>query len=63
VNWLSKTQQSVTLSSNEAEYVSLASRACEGKFLQQLLQEITFCTMPAGILLEDNMRAVFLVRE
>jgi hypothetical protein len=61
VNWLSKTQQSVTLSSMEAEYDSLASGACECKFIQQLLDEIAFFTTP-GILLEDNMGAIYLVK-
>jgi hypothetical protein len=61
VNWISKTQESVTMSSTEAEYVSMASGACEVKFLQQLLNEIAFCTMP-GILLEDNTGAIYLVR-
>jgi hypothetical protein len=61
VNWMSKTQQSVTLSSTEAEYVSLATGACEVKFIQQLLKEIAFCTTP-GILLEDNTGAIYLVK-
>jgi hypothetical protein len=39
----------------------MASGACEVKFLQQLLNEIAFCTMP-GILLEDNTGAIYLVR-
>jgi hypothetical protein len=61
VSWMSKTQQSVTLSSTEAEYVSLATGACECKFIQQLLEEIAFCTTP-GILLEDNTGAIYLVK-
>jgi uncharacterized protein (DUF849 family) len=62
VNWILKTQESVTMSSTEkAEYVSMASGACEVKFLQQLLHEIKFCMMP-GILLEDNTGAIYLVR-
>jgi hypothetical protein len=57
VNWILKTQQLVTLSSTEAEYVSLTTGACEVKFIQQLLKEITFCMTP-GILLEDNTGAI-----
>jgi hypothetical protein len=42
VNWLSKTPQSVTLSSKEAEYVSLCTGAQETTFIQILLREIAF---------------------
>jgi hypothetical protein len=61
VNWLSKTQRSVTLSSTEAEYVSLCTGAQETTFIQMLLREIAFCTLP-GILLEDNTGAIYLVK-
>jgi hypothetical protein len=60
-NWLSKTQESTTLSSTEAEYVSLASGAQEVKFVQMLLNEVLVCTMP-GILMEDNTGAIYLVK-
>jgi hypothetical protein len=43
-NWLSKMQESTTLSSCEAEYVSLASGAQEVKFVQMLLNEVLQCT-------------------
>jgi hypothetical protein len=46
----------------EAGYVSLlASGTSKCKFLQQVLQEIEFCTM-LGILLEDNMGSIYLVK-
>jgi hypothetical protein len=61
INWMSKTQASVTLSSTEAEYVSLASGATEVKFVQQLLEEIAECNTP-GIIMEDNTGAIFLVK-
>jgi hypothetical protein len=60
-NWLSKTQESTTLSSCEAEYVSLASGAQEVKFVQMLLNEVLKCTTP-GILMEDNTGAIYLVK-
>ncbi len=60
-NWLSKTQESTTLSSCEAEYVSLASGAQEVKFVQMLLNEVLQCTTP-GILMEDNTGAIYLVK-
>jgi hypothetical protein len=61
INWMSKTQASVTLSSTEAEYGSLASGATQVKFVQQLLEEIAECKTP-GIILEDNTGAIFLVK-
>jgi hypothetical protein len=61
INWMSKTQASVTLSLTEAEYASLASGATQVKFVQQLLEEIADCTTP-GIILEDNTGAIFLVK-
>jgi hypothetical protein len=61
INWMSKTQASVTLSSTEAEYASLASGATQVKFVQQLLAKIAECTTP-GIILEDNTGAIFLVK-
>jgi hypothetical protein len=47
--------------STEAEYVSLSMGAQETIFIQMLLDEIAFCTLP-GILLEDNMGAIYLVK-
>jgi hypothetical protein len=61
INWMSKTQASVTLSSTEAEYASLAAGATQVKFVQQLLEEIAECITP-GIILEDNTGAIFLVK-
>jgi hypothetical protein len=61
INWMSKTQASVTLSTMEAEYASLAAGATQVKFVQQLLQEIADCETP-GIILEDNTGAIFLVK-
>jgi hypothetical protein len=53
INWMSKTQALVTLSSTEAEYASLASGFTQVKFVQQLLKENAECTTQ-GIILEDN---------
>jgi hypothetical protein len=61
INWMSKTQASVTLLSIEAEYGSLASGATQVKFVQQLLEEIVEYNTP-GIILEDNTGAIFLVK-
>jgi hypothetical protein len=58
---MSKTQPTMALLSIEAEYISLASGAQEVKFLQMLLTEIVYCVQP-GILLDDNTRAVSLLK-
>ena len=61
VSWVSKTQTSTTLSSTEAEYVSLSMGAQEVKFMQMLLEELVETKTP-GIILEDNTGAIYLVR-
>jgi len=62
INWTSKTQPSVTLSSTEAEYVAASMCAGEIKFLQMLMEEL----MPnerfrPATLFEDNTGAMFLM--
>ena len=60
-NWCSKTQQSVTLSSTEAEYIALVNAAQEMIFTQMLLSEVDRSDEP-GIIFVDNTGAIFLVR-
>jgi hypothetical protein len=60
-NWPSKTQNSVTLSSAEAEHVAMAAAAQEARFAQQLPEETLTCMTPA-ITCEDNAGATFLVK-
>jgi hypothetical protein len=65
VNWESKTQHVVTLSSTEAEYISLAKGACENKFITMLLDEaMRFPTEKrfVGRVYEDNLGAIYLVK-
>jgi hypothetical protein len=59
-NHQSKTQLVVTLSSTEAEYLSLASGAKELLFIQSLLVELQHCVRPE-IIREANMGAILLV--
>jgi hypothetical protein len=61
VSWMSKTQESVALSSCESEYVSLPSGSQEAKFIQMLLTEVMHCVTPR-IMLEDNTGAIFLLK-
>jgi hypothetical protein len=60
-NWNCTTQKSVTLSSTEAEYVSMAKGLQEILFSQMLLKEIALCELSA-VMLEDNTGAIFLVK-
>jgi hypothetical protein len=62
INWIvSKTQASVTLSSTETEYCGLALGATQVKLVHQLLEEMAECKTLRRIL-EDNMGAIFLVK-
>ena len=63
VNWESKTQHVVTLSSTEAEYISLAKGACENKFISMLLEEVMQYPKEeklVGRVYEDNLGAIYL---
>jgi hypothetical protein len=62
VGWLSKTQNSVTLSVTEAEYVSASTGGQEIVFLTMLLRECGIEVKLPGILLEDNTGAIFLIK-
>ena len=61
LNWSSKKQRIVTLSSTEAEYVALSECAQETKFEWMLLNELLGLTTPATIN-EDNTGAIFLAK-
>jgi hypothetical protein len=62
VNWVSKTQATVALSSTEAEYVAASMCATEIKFIQMLLEETIpgVVTRPATVL-EDNTGCIHLM--
>ena len=65
VNWESKTQHVVTLSSTEAEYISLAKGACENKFISMLLEEVMQYPKEeklVGRVYKDNLGAIYLVK-
>ena len=61
VNWSSKKQATVTLSSTEAEYIALSDCSKETKFEWMLLKELTGVENPA-VIYEDNTGAIFLVK-
>jgi hypothetical protein len=59
VGWLSKTQNSVTLSVTEAEYVSASTGGQEIVIPTMLLRECGIEVKLPGILLEDDTGATF----
>jgi histone deacetylase 1/2 len=63
ISWQSKGQQTVTLSSTEAEYVAMSQCGQEIKFIAMLLNEVTGgkVTLPS-ILREDNTGAIFIAK-
>ena len=61
MNWLSQTQQIVTLSSCESEYVSLGVGVQEILFGIILMMDWGICELPA-ISLEDNQGVIFWLR-
>ena len=62
VNWVSKTQATVALSSTEAEYIAASTCATEIKFIQMLLEELTpNANMKPAVLLEDNTGCLYLI--
>jgi hypothetical protein len=65
VNWESKKQDCVTLSSTESELYSLSKGACENKFITMLLDEVFRHASEkrlVGWMYEDNMGAIHLVK-
>jgi hypothetical protein len=60
-NWTSKKQNTVSLSSSEAEYQALSECVQESVFTQNLVEELTGKRKPA-IIYEDNLGTIFLVK-
>jgi hypothetical protein len=58
--WSSKKQNTVSLSSTEAEYQALSECAQEAMFTRNLIEEITNEPQPPAIIYEDNLGAIFL---
>ena len=65
ISWKSRKQQSVALSTCEAEYMALAAATQEAKFLRQLYADMTGCTkseLESVILHVDNQGAIALAK-
>ena len=59
VNWISKGQNIVTMSSTQAKYVALSDGAKETTFIANLLGEIDHVILPSTMS-DDNTGAIFL---
>jgi hypothetical protein len=60
-NWRSKKQQTVSLSSSEAEYQALSECTQEEVFTRNLVEDLTGQKKPA-IIYEDNLATIFWSR-
>ncbi|CAL9006107.1 unnamed protein product, partial [Prunus brigantina] len=60
ISWGAKKQTTVSRSSTEAEYRSLANSACELVWLKQLLQEIHITLRKPPVIWCDNISAIAL---
>ena len=62
ISWKSKKQQTVALSTCEAEYMSLASAAQEGKFLKSLITDMMGTDVNNFVLYCDNQGSLALAK-
>jgi hypothetical protein len=62
ISWSSKKQTVVALSTCEAEYISACNAACQGIWLQSLLQEMKIDVDHEVELMVDNKSAINLAR-
>lgn len=60
VDWMSRAQRCVALSTAEAEYICLAEAAKETSFLRQLLSSIGIAVQSRITIYEDNQGAVYI---
>ena len=63
MSWKSRKQQTVSLSTCEAEYIALAEAAQEGKFLRQLCIDLRILnTSDSALVNADNQGAIKLAK-
>ena len=62
VSWNTKKQNTISLSSTEAELVALSHSSKEGIWLSNLMEEIGICCKPVTVF-EDNQPCICLVNE
>ena len=62
IDWLSKKQGVVALSTSEAEYVALSAATQEATWLRRLLSDLNVSTTTPTVLMEDNQGAIAIAR-
>ena len=62
ISWKSRKQQTVALSTCEAEYMALAAATQEAKFLRQLFADMNGCSVECVCLHVDNQGAIALAK-
>ena len=62
ITWQSKKQESVTLSSSEAEFVAVALATKEGLWLQTILKELQICKPLQLKIFCDNISCIYLAK-
>ena len=62
INWASQKQKTVALSSCEAEYVAATAAACQGMWLNRLVNELSGIDETMVKLLVDNKLAIVLTK-
>lgn len=63
VSWTSRKQATVSLSSTEAEYVSLSQAACESIWLMNLLSDFGIALDAPAVIHEDNQSCIHIAEE
>jgi hypothetical protein len=62
ISWQSTKQRVVAMSSCEAEYIAVATAACQGVWLARLLSELKDANVEVPVLRVDNKSTISLVR-
>lgn len=63
VSWSSKKQDTVSLSSTEAEYIALAQGSCEAIWLRNLLRDLNIQCDEPTVIYEDNQSCIKVTEE
>lgn len=63
VSWMTRKQATISLSSTEAEYISLSQAACEAIWLKNLLEELGVVFKHPITLFEDNQSCIHIAEE
>jgi hypothetical protein len=63
VSWSTKTQEIISLSTTESEYVAATYAAKEALWLRSLISQLLGVSLPATTLFSDNQSAIALTKE